>query len=442
MDMKLYLLRLRVQGIKNIVEPVEINFYKKTIANNFNADKYKIKAIYGENGSGKTAIITAVKILKNIIINKSYLTDTHNQKLLFEIVNKTSKSGLIECEYLIDNKELMIIGRYCVSFEIRDDDQLYITGEQFDIKNGTYSKNQFNNIFKVKDGVLLDYNDPNASQELMASIHTKTQNLLKQRSLFTWATEDRALFKSSILYFGILFALSLTVHIDGEDDHSAFIFDRAFNEYLNDKAGITNAEKMSSIYRLLSKHTSDKLIPKTKFEQYKAYINRESRFINLFKPELNSIDIDKRHYDENYYFCNLLMNYGTYTIDSEFESRGIKKLLSLFSSLNAAASGRIVFIDELDSNINDVYLDKIIEFFKLYGEGQLCFTAHNLSPMSILKKNKNSIDFISSINTVHTWKSNGNLCPESAYKKGFIEDSPFNIDASDFLGILGGNGDE
>ena len=88
MDMKIYLLRLKVQGIKNIAEPVEINFYKKTITNNFNADKYKIKAIYGENGSGKTAIITAVKILKNIIINKSYLTDTHNQKLLFEIVNK------------------------------------------------------------------------------------------------------------------------------------------------------------------------------------------------------------------------------------------------------------------------------------------------------------------------------------------------------------------
>ena len=59
--------------------------------------------------------------------------------------------------------------------------------------------------------------------------------------------------------------------------------------------------------------------------------------------------------------------------------------------------------------------------------------------MSVLKSNKNAINFISGINTVHTWTTCGNLSPENAYKKGFIEDSPFNVDASDFLGILGGS---
>ncbi len=53
-----------------------------------------------------------------------------------------------------------------------------------------------------------------------------------------------------------------------------------------------------------------------------------------------------------------------------------------------SADGQITFIDELDANINDVYLDKLIEYFILYGNGQLCFTAHNLSPMSLLKRNK------------------------------------------------------
>ena len=96
-----------------------------------------------------------------------------------------------------------------------------------------------------------------------------------------------------------------------------------------------------------------------------------------------------------------------------------------------------MFIDELDSNINDVYLDKLIEYFVCYGKGQLCFTAHNLSPMTVLKSNRNAISFISSINTVHTWTSNGNYTPENAYRNGFIEDSPFNVDATDFLGILG-----
>ena len=133
------------------------------------------------------------------------------------------------------------------------------------------------------------------------------------------------------------------------------------------------------------------------------------------------------------------MVYEDYSLDKEFESRGIKKMMDLFNYLDAASAGGIVFIDELDSNINDVYLDKLIEYFVYYGKGQLCFTSHNLSPMSVLKGNRNAINFISSINTVHTWTKSGNLSPENAYKNGFIEDSPFNVDSSDFRGILGGD---
>lgn len=67
----------------------------------------------------------------------------------------------------------------------------------------------------------------------------------------------------------------------------------------------------------------------------------------------------KKDYDQ-YYKCNLRMVYENYSLDYEFESSGIKKLMNLFYYLDAASDGFIVFIDELDSEINDVYLDKII----------------------------------------------------------------------------------
>ena len=76
-----YLLSLKISGIKNIEVPIELNFYKKTINNSdFDPEKYRIKAIYGENGSGKTAIITAVKILQNFLTDKNYLIESaiHN----------------------------------------------------------------------------------------------------------------------------------------------------------------------------------------------------------------------------------------------------------------------------------------------------------------------------------------------------------------------------
>ena len=61
------------------------------------------------------------------------------------------------------------------------------------------------------------------------------------------------------------------------------------------------------------------------------------------------------------------MIYKDYTLDQEFESRGIKKIMELFEYLDMSADGQITFIDELDANINDVYLDKLIEYFILFG---------------------------------------------------------------------------
>ena len=98
-----YLLSLKISGIKNIEVPIELNFYKKTINNSdFDPEKYRIKAIYGENGSGKTAIITAVKILQNFLTDKNYLIDSDNQKILVETINKKTHSGFIECEIYTD----------------------------------------------------------------------------------------------------------------------------------------------------------------------------------------------------------------------------------------------------------------------------------------------------------------------------------------------------
>ena len=164
------------------------------------------------------------------------------------------------------------------------------------------------------------------------------------------------------------------------------------------------------------------------------------RFIRIFKTDLKGIRIEAKEYGE-FCICRRIMVYDGYELDEEYESRGIRKLMRLFDVLDAACNGEIVFIDELDSNVNDVYLNKLIEYFVYYGKGQLCFTAHNLSPMSVLRESKCAISFISGVNTLHTWTSNGNQNPEHAYRDGFIEDSPFNVEASDFLGVLGGADD-
>ena len=65
----------------------------------------------------------------------------------------------------------------------------------------------------------------------------------------------------------------------------------------------------------------------------------------------------------------------------EFESTGIKKLVKLYMYIREMKRGGIVFIDEFDANLHDVYLCALLEYLMEYGEGQLCFTTHNIGPM-------------------------------------------------------------
>lgn len=436
-----YILTLNICGIKNIEQPIQLDFYKKTINKDFNPEKYKIKAIYGENGSGKTAIITSVKLLQNILIDKNYLADNETQNSLVQIINKKTKKGYIECEVYVDIDDDKQILNYYLGFEVKDDDRFYITEERLSIKNGNYSKNSYATVLETKAGTLVKFGD----KSMFNFFKDKTQNLLDKQSFLSCMMgikdipEKMQKTNEMITIIELMiFAFSLNICIDKSDIHTNYRLHQKLKNIDENNLDVVAAETIRQIKKeVLSASGGEVLVPKIMYDKYEESIARLHLFIQIFKPELLDIEIEKKDHDQ-FYKCNLKMVYEDYTLDQEFESRGIKKMMDLFYFLDAASMGMITFIDELDSNINDVYLDKIIEYFVYYGKGQLCFTSHNLSPMSVLKGNKNAINFISSINTVHTWTNSGNLSPENAYKNGFIEDSPFNVDASDFLGILGG----
>ena len=183
------------------------------------------------------------------------------------------------------------------------------------------------------------------------------------------------------------------------------------------------------------------MVPKKIYKYYQKEVKQLQDFIKIFKNDLEEIVIDRKE-DENFYICNLVMKYNDYNISAEFESTGIKKLIRLFVYLKDMVSGGIVFIDELDSNLHDVYLCALLEYLMNYGEGQLCFTTHNIGPMDVLKQNKQSIEFLSMNHKIYSWKKNGHYLPSKLYKEGMIEGSPFNIDAIDFIGIIDSNEEE
>lgn len=449
-----FLVSYKVRGIKNLEEEVYLSFYKKTITQPINTDDYNIKGIYGMNGSGKSGIVASVDILRNLIINENYLNNTIIQGNLDEIINKRTKELHIGAEFLVKiNSSITHLYKYEISLVKNELGKFVIDSEELVLKTKWFGKNNIT-MLKVEKGEITYIFDPTLEEKgimFQESFKDKTKNLLSNStasSLFLKLDisdkEFNALKSKCYLEMNlrslIKAAAALHVYMDQSDNHSDYILSNLLDKYVEANE-ITSTVENGNINLLqdidrnilnIFSDGSDSILKKD-FSKYEKNVERLQKFIRLFKRELKSIDIEKKE-DGDMYICSLNMRYDeTYIVNIEFESTGIKKLIKLFAYLQEIVRGGIVFIDELDSNLHDVYLCALLEYLMEYGQGQLCFTTHNVGPMDILKRHKKSIDFLSSDNKIYPWKNNGNYSPSRLYRNGMIEGSPFNIDSIDFI---------
>ncbi len=434
--MNFFLTRLKLNGIKNIQNEIQFDFYNK-ILSDFNPELYRVKAIYGENGSGKTAVMTAVSIAKKIMLTPGYLKQEVNQSFLDNIINKKTRTLSMEFEFVSYTESFLDEYRY--SFVLKQNEMKnYILQSEKLEKITKYTRNKkFKTVFEVYDGNIKSID---VSEELAQKIKINTMNTLHESSL-SFSLLDSLVVNEEIYFSAVallLFFLSIVVYLDEEDMHEIYLINKILNGLKKSDMEEEAKKKLSFIRKqytyLDAKGRS--IVEKNNFKNYEKKIVRLGDFLRVFKPELKDIAIEKRE-DINSYVCELVLNYPDYSVNQEFESTGIKKLIRLYDAFVNADEGNISFIDEMDSNLNDIYLCKIVEYFANYSKGQLCFTTHNLDPMDVIKNNKNSIDFLSSDNKVVSWKVTGNAAPDRYYRNGMIENSPFNVDAIDFIGKFG-----
>ena len=447
----IFLVSYRVKGIKNFEEEVSLSFYKKTITKPIDTGNYNVKGIYGMNGSGKSAIIISVDILRNLLINENYLNNPIVQGSLDEIINKKIEELHIGTKFLFKvSEDRAYLYEYEVVLKKNNFGKYVIDSEQLSCKNAFSKKDEFIPVFKVKKGEI-EYINTEEGIDSENEFREKTKNLLSNSSassLFFMKFNHNKIksVNPDSISMGTLVLLSYSfnmyVYMDQSDNHTDY-FVNDINDILNknsEKNIKIHAAQMNLLHSfditnlsIFSCKTDTILVDK--YESYKDSVKKLKKFIKIFKPELKDIEIERKDKGDNY-VCSLNMVYEGFSINSEFESTGIKKLIKLYAYLQEMVQGGIVFIDELDSNLHDVYLCALLEYLMDYGQGQLCFTTHNVGPMDILKRNKKSIDFLSIDNKIYQWKTNGNYSPAKLYRNGMIEGSPFNIDAIDFIDVF------
>ena len=443
------LLNLKTYGVKCLGEPIEVQFANKTIDDSY-GNRPLIKAIYGTNGEGKTAIAHTLDIYKNTVLNTNYLRAESYIGGFKELINQRVKKVCIDLYFAkVDGTKTRDVFHHVIEF-VLNDKELTVCHEFLSMVQGQTWGNveNENKVFETRDGKFIYLCD--GILDLKESIENETKNLLTFTSalfpliLYSSHLETerkKALTSKEISFFypilnALLFAIRINVYIDKKDQHYES-YERVYS--LLDKI---NKEKTDNVeQKMLIDNEIDEIDSKS-FKEYEKEIKRVFEFIKIFKPSLKDIKIDKTVNRDKYYCKKILVYPGEkkdIEVSSEFESSGVKKLITLFPYLNSVEKGEIVFIDEFDSNIHDVYLCKLIEYFISFANGQLIFTTHNLGPMELLDeyKMKHSIDFIN-CGKITSWKRNGNYSVVNLYRNGMIPNSPFNISSVDFVKVFGG----
>ena len=431
--MDFYLLEFRLKGIKNIEKEIAINFYKQDIRN-FNRENYNVKGIFGRNGIGKTAIIKGIEILRNIVLDSDYLI--LKSSLLNEIINKKLKECYLSSEFLIiDKNNKKHVFEHSVNLKI-ENGKIIITKEIINkkkldrkeilktliIENGKINKEK-SNYFKNLDEIeKLSMNLLDRKSIIKLIIDNVEKNIEKE------GTNELKSEKFEFIYLYVLY-LKVNVFTHLEDSHYKMVYINFENQNWLDKIYVDYINQEAKKRNILSK-------TKEKIENLNKNLKRKERFLKLFNPELNKIEFEKKDFDENYYEIEYVFNYKDYKINFEYESMGMKSLFRLFDVLYTVNNSGIVFVDEIDMSIHDLYLNRLIEFFAENGKGQFVFTAHNTSILDTLKKYKNSIDFMTEYQEIKPWIKNGNYSPRKQYLEGMLPNMPYNIEYYDFFEIF------
>lgn len=427
--MDFYLLEFRLKGIKNIEKEITINFYKQDIRN-FNRENYNVKGIFGRNGIGKTAIIKGIEILRNIVLDSDYLILKNS--LLNEMINKKLKKCHLSTEFLvIDEEKRKHIFEHSIDLKL-ENGKIIITKEIINkkkldrkeisrtliIENGEINKSK-SNYFKNLDG-----------------IEKLSMNLLDRKSIVKLLVNDIVKGRKNrlesekfeFIYLYVLYSkINVFTHL--EDSHYKMVSVNFENQNWLDKIYIDYINQEGKKRNILVK-------TKEEINFLKKSLKRKEKFLKLFNPEIEKIEFEKKDFDEKYYEIEYIFCYKEYKINFEYESMGMKSLFRLFDVLDTVNNGEIVFIDEIDMSIHDLYLNRLIEFFAENGKGQFVFTAHNTSILDTLKKYKNSIDFVTEYQEIKPWIKNGNYSPRKQYLEGMLPNMPYNIEYYDFFEIF------
>lgn len=400
--------------------------------NTNNSDEYmpsaEILGVYGQNGSGKTALVNACNFLKSLLEGLPFPNDAYNYINIYSEV-ATVKSEL----YMNVQKEEYIVS-YEFSFKKMDNKKVVICRE----KLGCSKKE--NGVWNSKV-TLIDYDIENKEEiflpkyrysEILANNKENIVNLkvaqrlaIEKNASFIFSNEVKSIFLNAKEQKDINIILETLTYFAR---CNLFVI-------MNDHTGIISMNVLMPLsFRLEEEEqiTSGDIIvglggvsvvSKPAFKILNLIINQMNVVLKHIVP---SLQIELFNYGEQHdengnkgIKVELLSVKDKAKLPIKYESEGIKKIISILSALIAMYNNPSIcmVVDELDSGIYEFLLGEILEVIEKGGKGQLIFTSHNLRPLEIL--NKESLYFTTT-NTENRYIRFSNVKPNHNLRSLYI----------------------
>lgn len=399
------------------IESIEIRNFKNVGYGHLDFENTKkdctasILGLYGQNGSGKTALIDALELLRLSLSGRAIPAYFANY------INVDSEYATLKYGFKVSNQQADCV--YSVFYEVslcRNLDHTDHNTEQLSIDE-SYKAALFNEVLSYS------YEHGNKKIRLSPIIDTRTpENVVftpaaKYRSIigknkegltsllvakqFAYATSRSFIFSKellnairknckedyhrflieSLVFFGNFQLFVINTTNTGLISMNALPL--AFNYVENGKTSIGN---------ILINLDEPSMIPEDALNIVHKVIDCMNIVLQQLIPGLTiSVkDMGSQLYPNGMpgYRIQLMSNKNSREIPLQYESEGIKKIISILQLLIVIYNkpSMTVAIDELDSGVFEYLLGEILRIIAEKGKGQLVFTSHNLRPLETLDK--------------------------------------------------------
>lgn len=401
---------VRIKSME-IINFKNVEYGKLDFDNKRKPYKSSVLGLYGQNGSGKTAMIEAlyllslalsgrkipVKFADFINVGADYATLKYN----FRVVNDINES------------EYNVVYEFSLRKDI--DDLAQDADHNISDVNVKYKAVIFDEVISSS------YEDTNKKIRFSTVVDTRTNDVFIPKNKYNalvGKSEDiridllstKKLTTATSRSFAFSMEFLNVLRKNCKEAYYVTLFNRlsVFGKYelfvINtDNSGLISMNllplsfayddgKTSTIGRFPLKLSGSTLIPKYSFDVVEKVIKNMDIVLNQLVPGLvigiKNLGSELLRDGKEGIKIQLVSYKNSKEIPLKYESEGIKKIISILHLLIAVYNDPsiTVAVDELDSGVFEYLLGELLKIISEQGKGQLIFTSHNLRPLETIDR--------------------------------------------------------